>query len=206
MTRWVPTKREEKYGVGEDAPAPLPPVAHGAPPGRGLPVPGRLRAALRGRDGARCSPLPSGSCLPRPAPPGSQELEELCASAVPRCEKLRVSLPERPSPELLRAHFALRGERSPCPVCRPSVGCGSVMFIQMRAFPARWDPFPSALLPSRTEGDCSRLLPRTSPLAPSSPNAPSSGQGCAHRAPHEPRDVWSKWFDFGVAAHRTLLA
>lgn len=186
--------------------------------------PRRSRLLRTGLPPAAASPSLAGSALrsaagmeraaprspPAPACPARLLLAprnlELCASAVPRCEKLRVSLPERPSPELLRAHFALRGERSPCPVCRPSVGCGSVMFIQMRAFPARWDPFPSALLPSRTEGDCSRLLPRTSPLAPSSPNAPSSGQGCAHRAPHEPRDVWSKWFDFGVAAHRTLLA
>lgn len=119
MTRWVPTKREEKYGVGEDAPAPLPPVAHGAPPGRGLPVPGRLRAALRGRDGARCSPLPSGSCLPRPAPPGSQELGVVCERCAPLREVARLAT-RAPKPRVVASSLCAPWGAQPVP-CVPAL-------------------------------------------------------------------------------------
>lgn len=91
-------------------------------------------------------------------------------------------------------------EPTPCPVCRPSVrgagsralrSAGSVMLIQMRAFPARWDPFPTPLLPSLwNRGGLFPAGASNIPAGTKEERTPMRfGQGCAQRARQEFKDV-----------------
>lgn len=192
MTRWVPTKREEKYGVGEDAPAPLPPVA--------------LRGTPRPRPPRPCpAPRSAPAGMERGAPPESPPVPASPARLLPAPGKLRSSL-GAPCPagrSCLSPSAPLRSRRSPSAArSGEAPSCAQVgLFLPVLA--AGCAPRPAALgaqpvprvcpsglcdahtdqgflgsisyrapsvRPSRTEGDCSQLVAHASPLGLNRPN------------------------------------
>lgn len=102
MTRWVPTKREEKYGVGEDPPGPAPACcaapARGEPPAAGLTPPPPLSLPQPRLPRSRS---PAG---PRSAPRAAAALPRAAAAAAP------AGSPHRPPPEET-SPAGLRGAR-----------------------------------------------------------------------------------------------